>query len=231
MDAVPGQFIMVWVPGVDEFPMSLSYIGRRFGITYQVVGEGTRALSEMKKGDRVGIRGPYGKGFELAGRRILMVAGGTGIAALGSLVEQAARSVSTDLILGARKKEELLFEGRCRRTAASVLISTDDGSKGFHGLATELAMEILLKKKVDSIYACGPEKMISGLLDMTSDKPVRIQASLERIMKCGIGVCDSCAIDGKHVCTDGPVFRDRELRALSDLGEFKRDHSGRRIPV
>ena len=81
------------------------------------------------------------------------------------------------------------------------------------------------------MYACGPEKMIVGLLGIARKKSIQMQASLERIMKCGIGICDSCALDGRHVCRDGPVFSDADLVSFSELGRTKLDASGRKIPV
>ncbi len=230
--ATPGQFVMVWVPGVDEFPMSVSYSTDGLGITYQVLGDGTKALASKAEGDRIGIRGPYGKGFAIHGKRLLVVAGGAGMAPLAPFVEEAvAHKASVDLVIGARTSSNILFESRGLKAGAKVHISTDDGSKGFKGLAVGLAESVLAGGKFDSIYACGPEKMLFSLLKIADSRKLPMQASLERIMKCGIGVCDSCAIDGKHVCTDGPVFSERDLRAFSELGKTKLDMCGRKVPV
>jgi dihydroorotate dehydrogenase electron transfer subunit len=230
--ATPGQFVMVWVPGVDEFPMSVSYSADGLGITYQVLGDGTKALASKVQGDRIGIRGPYGKGFAIHGRRLLVVAGGAGMAPLAPFVEEAvAHKASVDLVIGARTSSNILFESRGIKAGAKVHVSTDDGTKGFKGLAVGLAESVLAGGKFDSIYACGPEKMILGLLRIAESRGLPMQASLERIMKCGIGVCDSCAIDGKHVCTDGPVFSERDLRVFGELGKTKLDMCGRKAPV
>ena len=230
--ATPGQFVMVWVPGVDEFPMSVSYTEDGLGVTYQILGDGTKALASKVKGDRVGIRGPYGKGFAIHGKQLLVVAGGAGMAPLAPFVEQSvAHGASVDLVLGARTSTDLLFESRATKAGARVRISTDDGSKGFKGLATELTESVLAKNRFDSVYACGPEKMLVGVLKMAESRKLPMQASLERMMRCGIGICDSCAIDGRHVCRDGPVFSERELRALDELGKTKLDMCGRKVPV
>lgn len=232
MRGVPGQFVMVWVPGIDEFPMSLSYIGDGFGITYQILGEGTKALSGKRVGEKVGVRGPYGNGFAIHGRRLLTVGGGAGMAPLAPFIEGAVRhGASVTAVLGARTAAELLFERRISNAGADVHVSTDDGSAGLKGLATELAGEHLSRGGFDTVYACGPERMIVGLLGMTQGGSVQLQASLERYMKCGIGVCDSCALDGKHVCRDGPVFRDRDLRSFEQLGRTRLDATGRRTPL
>jgi len=227
----PGQFVMVWVPGVDEFPMSASYTVPRLGITYQILGAGTKALSAVKPGQRIGIRGPYGNGWTLNGRRILGIAGGAGIAPLAPFLELAlTKGASVDLVLGAKTEKELLFENRMTEAGASVHISTDDGTAGFRGVATELAKEVVSKGKFDCIYACGPEKMLVRVLSLADRNKTPVQASLERFMKCGIGICDSCAIDGRHVCKDGPVFTDADLRTLGDFGKTKLDPSGRKMP-
>ncbi len=232
IDAVPGQFVMVWVPGVDEFPMSVSYPGEDFGITYQVIGEGTRALAKLNKGDLVGIRGPYGYGFKISGRKILFVAGGLGMAPLGPLLDVAkSKRAAVDLVLGARTKEELLFEKRAKSSGAQVFITTDDGSRGEKGFASALAAKLLDKEKYNCVYTCGPEKMISKVVDAASRRKIPVQASLERIMKCGIGICDSCALDGMHVCKDGPVFTSQQLRKVEDFGRTKLDPAGRKVPI
>jgi dihydroorotate dehydrogenase electron transfer subunit len=232
MEALPGQFVMVWVPGVDEFPMSLSHIGDDFGFTYKVVGDGTRALVGLGEGDLVGIRGPYGVGYGEMGRHLLAVAGGTGTASLAPFIEQAlAMGTEPDIVIGARTAEELLFEERCSEAGARVHIATDDGTRGFRGFAAELARKTLESGSHDQVVACGPEMMVKGVLDIARERNLPMEASLERHMKCGIGICDSCALDGKHVCTDGPVFPRSDLEAFEDLGRCRLDISGRRVDL
>ena len=232
MDAAPGQFAMVWVPGVDEFPMSLSYIGDRFGFSYQVVGEGTRALAAKMPGDIIGVRGPYGRPYPPSSGRILAVAGGTGMASLSPFIEHTLRNgASVDLALGARTAGELLFEERARRAGANVSVSTDDGSKGMKGFATALAESLMDKASYGCIVACGPEPMITKMLRLARDRRIEMSASLERYMKCGIGICDSCAMDGMHVCTDGPVFSLAQLESMGDLGRWKLDRCGARVKL
>lgn len=232
MDADPGQFVMVWVPGKDEFPMSLSYMGDNFGITYQIIGDGTKALAEMRPGELIGVRGPYGRGYSMLGRKYLIVGGGAGMASIVTFVEWACRRRSSvDLVIGARTGTELLFEKRCAAAGARAHITTDDGSKGEKGLATDLAEKLLSKSKYETIYACGPEKMLAKMTMMAEQHRTPFFAALERLMKCGIGICDSCAIDGKHVCRDGPVFSLDELRGFKDLGKTKLDSAGRRVQV
>ena len=232
LDAEPGQFVMVWVPGVDEFPMSLSHVGNRFGFTYQVVGDGTRALAAKEPGDLVGVRGPYGRPYPVPTGRILVVAGGTGMASLAPFIELATRNGSSvDLALGARTAKEILFEERCHRAGAKVNVSTDDGSKGMKGFATTLAQSLVDEANNDVIVTFGPEAMITGIVKLARERGTYMYASLERYMKCGIGVCDSCAIDGMHVCTDGPVFSREQLEKMGDLGKWKLDRCGAKVRI
>ena len=154
------------------------------------------------------------------------------MACLSPLIERArADGVSVDVVLGARTKSEILMHERCAKTGAQIRVTTDDGSEGAKGFATDGARHLLEKGGYDGIYTCGPERMIVGVLEAARTFQVPIQASLERHMKCGIGICDSCAIDGKHVCVDGPVFSGEELMGMTDLGKVKLSPSGARVPI
>ena len=229
-DVKPGQFFMIWIPGVDEIPMSVSQItSDMVGITFRNIGDATHALYDFEKGDHIGIRGPYGNGFTLIGKRLLFVGGGTGIGMLAPLVEQAKKNkrVAT-VILGVKTKNQLFFEDRFQRTGATVLISTDDGSMGYKGLASELAKDIIIKEQIDAVYTCGPEQMMSALLGFCNTIP--FQASLERYMKCAIGICGQCCIgNGLRVCVDGPIFDGATLKNIKDFGLYRRDAAGRKI--
>lgn len=225
----PGQFFMIWIPGVDEIPMSVSYIDKDVkGITFRKVGDATSALYKLKKEDRIGIRGPYGNGFELQGNHILFVGGGTGVATLAPAVKYVVKNKSSaTVIIGAKTKNELFFEDRLKKCGVTILISTDDGSKGFKGSATDLAQDILKKENFDSVLTCGPEVMMKILLDSTT---IPFQASLERYMKCAIGLCGQCCIgEGLRVCIDGPIFDGKTLKNIQDFGVYRRDSAGRKV--
>lgn len=226
----PGQYVMVWVRGVDEIPMTLSYDD---GITVQSVGEATEALFKLKKGDSVGIRGPYGNGWELAGDEILLISGGVGSAPLAPLAEKASRiGVKVTTLAGYRTESEVHFENRFR-LAGDTVIATDDGSYGKKGYVTDLLKSIDLNK-FTQIYCCGPEKMMYRVLGILDEAKVarKAQFSMQRYIKCGIGVCGSCCMDpeGLRVCRDGPVF-DGETLLKSEMGKYTRDASGRRIKL
>jgi dihydroorotate dehydrogenase electron transfer subunit len=228
----PGQFFMIWIPGIDEIPMSVSYILKETkGITFRRVGEATDELFRLNKGDMIGVRGPYGNGFTISGQHILFVGGGTGAAMLAPAVEEACKQqIGSTIILGFKTEKELFFEERLRKTGAEVHISTDDGTAGFHGYATELAGQFLQRHSFTSVLTCGPEVMMKQLHGLCESLP--FQASLERYMKCGVGICSQCSIGhGLRVCVEGPVFDGDTLSTMGDFGVFKRDASGKKIPL
>jgi dihydroorotate dehydrogenase electron transfer subunit len=230
-DARPAQFVMVWNPGVDEIPMTISYLGEEKGITVKDIGEATNALISLKEGAKLGIRGPFGNSFDLRPGRILAVGGGSGIVTVTPAVEFASKEgYSVDVCIGATAKDELLFRRRLEKVA-EVQVSTDDGSEGYKGFVTGLVEEILGDKEYDQMICCGPEPMMKKLLDMAMAKRLHFQASLERYMKCALGICDSCAFGPYLVCKDGPVFDGDRLINVDDFGRFRRTSSGEKVKL
>lgn len=228
----PGQFFMVWIPGIDEIPMSVSKINKeKKAITFNKVGEATTALFQKKEKDFIGIRGPYGNGFTLKGKKQLYVGGGTGIAMLTPAIKiESAKNKDITAILGVQNKKHILFKKYIEHYANQVFISTDDGSYGYEGYASTLATDLLKQEDFDIIYTCGPEPMMYDLLKKRNNTP--IQASLERYMKCGIGLCGQCCIGkGLRVCKDGPIFNEQILEQDKEFGHFKRDETGQKIPI
>ncbi len=229
----PGQFVMVWVPGVDEVPMSVSSWNQsEMGITVRSIGDATESLVSMRKGDWIGIRGPFGNPFTMNCKNALVVGGGVGIAPLRPLVYTLLdRGTEVTLVNAARTKNELIFlrefEGN-ENSNLTIRIATDDGSLEFKGFATELVETILDEDEFDRLYTCGPEIMMAGLYTMAMKKKIEFQASLERFMKCGCGICGTCAVDptGQLVCKDGPVFTGAKLGKLTDFGKYHRDAVG-----
>jgi len=220
-DFIPGQYVMIWIRGIDEIPMSLSYAN---GITVRQVGDATAALFALDVGDSLGIRGPYGNGFHVSKRPVLLVAGGLGAAPLAALADILKNETIT--ILGARTKDELLFLERFK-SSGKLLVATEDGSAGHKGLAIDLLERVT---DYNQIVSCGPEKMMRRILDYATALGVHSQFSLHRYIKCGVGLCGSCCIDpsGLRVCTDGPVFTGQQL-AGSEFGEYVRDAAGRKV--
>lgn len=237
--AKPGQFIMVWAIGVDEVPMSLSTIQSNgcSEIAVAKVGEATVALHRKRAGDLIGIRGPYGNGFEPSEGNLLLVGGGTGIAVLLPLATSLPkRDASMTFVLGAKTRDELLFLDRaqsiCSKHNCAIAVTTEDGTQGSKGLATNAVEKLLEKEHFDMIYTCGPESMMRRVFQLAERYNTPIQASLERIMKCGLGICGSCCVGKYRVCKDGPVFSSEQLKEILDeFGFFKRDFSGKRIKL
>jgi dihydroorotate dehydrogenase electron transfer subunit len=230
--AAPGQFCMIWVPGDDELPMSLSYVGDSKGVTVKGMGATSRRFLQIQEGARLGIRGPYGRGFDLSPGRILVVGGGSGTAVLAPAAEAArARGSEVDVALGGTTSAELLFANRLRPIARRLSVATDDGSEGFHGFVTGLLPDWLEQERFDAIWTCGPELMMRKVVEAGAAAQVPVFGSVERHMKCAVGLCDACALGPYHVCLDGPVFPGPTLASLPEFGRSKRDPSGLRVPL
>lgn len=228
LEAEPGQFMMVWIPRSDEKPFVVSFTNP-FGITVCKAGLFSSKLIGMKKGDKLGIRGPYGHGFKLKGKKICLVGGGYGIIPLAFLAETAKRKkINVTSIIGVKTKNDLFFLNRLRKSS-KVMITTDDGSFGRKGFATDALEDVLKKEKFDCVYTCGPEMMMKKVFDICEENGIECQASLERYMKCGFGICGSCCLDDVLVCKDGPVFNSEKLRKLTEFGNFGRDKSGSKV--
>lgn len=224
-DPIPGQYLMVWVRGVDEIPMSISY---RNGITVQRVGEATEAIFDLEIGDCLGLRGPLGNGFSLVGDRILLVGGGVGAAPLAFLGEEAdKRGMEVTTVLGVRCCDDLIFRERFEE-AGDLVITTDDGSLGICGRASA-GLSCLDLQEFDQIYLCGPEPMMADVIGRCRGMEEKIQASIDRYFKCGLGICGSCALDpeGIRPCVEGPVIRGDRLVG-TEFGRYKRGPSGKK---
>ena len=227
IEAEPGQFVMVWIPGLDEKPFAVTFTDP-LGITVTKVGPFSSKLHQMYEGQKLGIRGPYGHGFKLKGKKICIVSGGYGIIPLSFLVEKTlTKNYEVTVIVGAKTKDDLFFLERLKKS--KLIITTDDGSAGMKGFATDALKEELKKETYDCVYTCGPEIMMRKVFEICEDHEIECQASLERYMKCGFGVCGQCCIDDLMVCKDGPVFNSEQLRRLTEFGVFGRDESGSKI--
>jgi len=225
LDPAPGQYAMVWVRGVDEIPMSFSGPDT---ITVQSVGEATQALFRLGAGASIGLRGPLGKGFVLRGERILLIGGGVGTAPLAFLGEQArSAGVEVTSLIGFRSSEDTIFRDRFE-SLGDTIITTDDGSAGIHGRAAAGLKELDLDE-FPQIYLCGPEPMMWDIISRAKPHAGKIQACLNRYIKCGMGICGSCCLDpdGLRVCVEGPVVMADQLLE-SEFGRYRRGPSGGR---
>jgi len=239
----PGQFTMVWIPGVNELPMSVmtSLDFPEAGFTVRKRGESSTALYNLKIGDKIGVRGPYGNSFAtenirvLADAKVLLIGGGTGLVPLmrylDFLVNPAINGASVTLLMGSKTKDEVFFEEKAkeligRNTKLTVIPVTEDGSYGEKGYVTDVLEKLLQENTYDAIYTCGPELMMYKVVKLANEKGIFVQASLERMMKCGVGICGSCCVNEDLVCRDGTVFDGQHLAKNSEFGHFQRTKSG-----
>lgn len=235
--AKPGQFVMVWIPGVDEIPISLSGITSDgfTSITVHGVGDASNTLNQKQKGEIIGIRGPFGNGFVASEGKVMVVGGGTGIGPLMPLTEKLAKIADkVTLMSGVKSQANLIFLDRinnvCSGVNSETVYTTEDGSYAFEGFITDQAEKKLMKETFDMIYTCGPESMMYKMFVLAEQYKVPLQASLERIMRCSIGLCGSCQIGKLRVCKDGPVFTSEQLRSVKDeFGKFRLDSTGKKI--
>ncbi|MBN2086887.1 dihydroorotate dehydrogenase electron transfer subunit [Candidatus Peregrinibacteria bacterium] len=232
LNAKPGQFVMVWMPGVDEVPMSIGLqTDTEFTLSIAKAGDCTALMHEkLSVGDKIGIRGPFGKPFTFEGKKnIVLVGGGCGTPPMLNLAQVAtAKGIKTTVLLGGRTSEHLLFEKTFKELGCEIKVATDDGSKGHKGYVTDLLKKELEKGEVDCVYTCGPELMMVTVARLAQDFNIPSQVSLERFMKCGFGICGQCCIDGTglRVCKDGPVFDGEIALKHQEFGKYKRDSAG-----
>lgn len=207
MEAMPGQFVMAWLPGIDEKPFSLAD-AHPIALTVARVGPFTTTLHELAVGDCIWLRGPFGTGFTPDSGPALLVAGGYGSAPL-SFLARSLREAGQDVCvaLGGRTASALLLKHRFLNLGCVVYLATEDGSEGSKGMATNLAERLMNHIAFKAVYACGPNAMLDALADILRQRGLPGQLSYEAYMRCGIGICGSCTHDSQLVCRDGPVFK------------------------
>jgi dihydroorotate dehydrogenase electron transfer subunit len=220
LDCAPGQFAMLWLPGMDEKPFSVSSADP-LCFTIARVGPFSEALHGLAEGDRLWYRGPFGTSFPVSRRPaaaepraaspggVLLVGGGYGTAPLHFLARRLLEEGSAspvEVVLGARTAAELLFPDRFAALGVPVHAATEDGSAGLRGLATDKARLLLESGRFSLLAACGPEGMLGALAADCARLTIPAHLSREAYMRCGIGLCGSCEHGGRLVCMDGPVF-------------------------
>ena len=236
----PGQFSMLWVFGVGELPISISGHPAqldRLVYTVRSVGQATHALVSREVGDGVGVRGPFGTGWpvDLAqGRDVLVIAGGIGLAPLRPVIyevlhnrEKYGRLV---ILYGARSPRDLLYRKElaawARHRDTQVLVTVDYGGlswRGHVGVVTTLFKYARLQPARSVAMACGPEIMMRFVardLETRGLARENIYLSMERNMKCAVGVCGHCQYGPHFICKDGPIFSYDRLRPLLEKYEL-----------
>lgn len=240
LKAEPGQFVMVWIPRLDEKPFAISYGNKgEIGITVAAVGPFSNQLCSMKAGEKVGMRGPYGTtyGLDKGMKNIVMVGGGYGSASLTMLAEEALRlGIKVKFILGARNKNRLVYAERIKKLIGSgnVIVTTDDGSMGMKGYVTDALKQLLGKEKIDKIFVCGPDMMMKAAVDIGMAAGVKGEISGERWFKCGgMGLCGHCCVDpiGIRLCVEGPVIDFETAAKITELGDYHRVKSSRKEKI
>ncbi len=224
---------MVWLPGVDEKPFAVSNHGDGyFGFTALARGKFTGYLHEMNEGGHLGVRGPFGKGFSIPDNirngeeNTCIVGGGCGMASLVTLIERLQKN-NVVILNGATTKSKLLFTNRFKGMA----LFTDDGSAGKKGYPTDILEALHIEHNFKIIYTCGPEIMMFKVYEFCKKNNIQCEASLERYMKCGIGICGQCVCDSMMVCKDGPVFDLQALNNMNDFGNYSLLKSGQRVSI
>lgn len=223
-DFSPGQFVMIWLPGINEKPFSIAGSSKDgVLITVRRRGSFSGKLADLQVGDRVGIRGPYGRPFDLE-RRCCLVAGGIGIACLAPIAEQYPNA---PILYGETHVDSRIYQSRI----PNAVFYTDDGSGGTKGFPTDDLERIINKHGCNMVYGCGPEPMLVKAVDICRSMGVGCQVSIERYMKCGNGICGQCACGPVRVCVEGTVFHGHELLGNPDFGRRKLDAMGAWRPI
>ena len=197
---------------------------KRFAIIYKRVGLGTQKMTELRKGDSVGLIGPLGNGFTLpplpSSDKVVLIGGGVGIVTLYPLAE-TLRAKEFTVLIGGKTKQDILCSDDFRRLTPNVFVATEDGSLGFRGTALDLfrsRADRTNKNETVYLYTCGPMAMLRSLSQQVRSKRFLCQASLESRMACGFGACLGCAVKTRdatnpyhRVCKEGPVFLLNEI--------------------
>jgi NAD(P)H-flavin reductase len=237
---LPGQFTMLYVLGVGEIPVSISGDAAdpsRIVQTIRAVGKVSEACTHLSVGDTLGLRGPYGTAWPVAegyARDVVVVAGGLGLAplrpALYQLLASRPRFGKLVLLYGTRKPDDILFRrqlaGWRRQLDMEIEVTVDHAGadwRGHVGVVTKLIPRLGVDAATAMALVCGPEVMMrfaaSALHDIGMAES-SIHLSLERNMKCAIGLCGHCQFAGSFVCKDGAVMRYDKVRRLMGLKEI-----------
>ena len=234
----PGQFNMLWAFGVGEAAISVSGVALDGAVLHTVrdVGPVSRALCRARRGSMLGVRGPYGRGWDVAnapGGDVVVVAGGLGLAPLRPLIRALSAKRHSfgriSVLVGARSPEQLLYPGETGRWLArglNVDVTVDRATPGWNGqvgLVTRLIGAAIVDPAATTAFVCGPEVMMrftARALEDAGVPPSRVQLSMERNMRCGVGQCGHCQLGPFFLCRDGPVFTHELIGPLMGVREL-----------
>ncbi len=220
-DFVPGQFLMIWLPRINEKPFSIAGVDEKgILITVRQIGDFTEKLAALEAGSKIGVRGPYGNGFKPV-ENCCIVTGGSGIASVAPLMDRYPKA---PVLYGENTAGSRLYRDRF----PDLNFYTMDGTSGKKGFPTDGLEETIRKTRCEMLYCCGPEPMLVKALEIADALGVKCQASIERYMKCGIGICGQCGCGEIRVCVEGPVLDDTHLRENKDFGRCGLDAKGSR---
>jgi len=236
VSAKPGQFFMLCVPGAGEAPFTFTQLPDDQGLfrgLIKKVGSVTSALFSCERGSKLGIRGPFGKGWPLAefqGKRVLIMAGGCGLAPLVSLIDsllELDKCQQLVLVYGATDSQSQLLNPErnrwCSQMAVFEVLEYSQHESVLTGTPVDMIEHVMdeLDQLPDVLLLCGPEKMMNRGAHVLMEKglsPSSIWLSIERRMHCAVGLCGHCYINNEYVCRDGPTYRWDKLQALKKQG-------------
>jgi len=231
----PGQFNMLYLYGVGEVPISIvsdPFENASFEHAIRAVGAVTKGLSALKIGDRLGLRGPFGRGWPLEeskGKNIIVVTGGIGcapvVAAINFILKRRENYGHLAILQGVTHSDDFIYRDKYAYWSGmentQVLLAASDSENTwpwYKGLVTSLLDKVdHLEKDNTAVFMCGPEKMMLAATQKCLDLGIsseQIYLSLERNMQCGLGHCGHCQCGAKFVCKDGPVFAWKEIQHL-----------------
>jgi anaerobic sulfite reductase subunit B len=231
----PGQFVQLTLPGIGEAPISIASYSQEFmDLNIREVGNVTKALSKMKKGDTLFVRGPYGKGYpmdKLFGKELIVIGGGSGVAPLKGILSYVDKHKNNfgevSLYFGFRTPEDILFKDEMRqwRNKYNLNLSVDKNPNKARiscdvCFITNLIEKAKLNPENKIVFICGPPMMMNITISILKNKGFKeeqIYVSTERLMQCALGICGHCMIHGKYTCLDGPVFR------YDEIGQYTND--------
>lgn len=229
----PGQFYEISIPKYGEAPISVAGIGENYlDFTIRKIGRVTNAVYELKPGDGLFIRGPYGNGFDIdlyKGSHLIIAAGGTGLAPVRGVIEYFNENIQElkgfDLLIGFKSPYDVLFKEDIKEWEKNINVTLtvdkgEEGYKGKTGLITEHVAKLDIKNTEDvKVIVVGPPIMMKFTVAAFLEKNIKeedITVSYERKMSCGLGKCGHCKINDTYICLDGPVFNYTEAKNLVD---------------